>query len=497
MSTEGTTGPLGWVLDRARGLGEWFSEWSLKYIPDPYTIAILLTLVTFLGALVLEIGADGAAPAAGVKTVFDAWYDGLWSLLPFMATLSVLLMTGDAVAKSPAVTRVLERIAAFPSSRFVAVWFTTFVAMTTALISWALGLIVGAIMAKRVAFEMRQQGITIHYPLLVAAGYTGLMIFHSGLTSSASLIMADPSLIPSTFPDYARQAIPLTETIGSPITITNVILYLVAIPPLMAAMHPASDVRELPAEVRSEVKEVVTRSEEGLEDAGEVVPEPVAMKTTKTTLADRLNNSLWVGGIIAVFPAYYVVNAWVLQPGGLSNLTLNSINALFLLAAILLWRSPIRLVAQMKDSVSNISGIIFQFPFYAGIAGLLTGTGVAGTITGFFAQFATPVTWPVIGVVISAVVNVFIPSGGGQWVAQGPILMETTRELGMPLSYAVIIEILGDPLTNMIQPFWAIPLLAIANLRARDIIGYTVVAMLAGFAITAVVVTLMMGVWGL
>lgn len=237
--------------------------------------------------------------------------------------------------------------------------------------------------------------------------------------------------------------------------------------------------------------------QDGFDDAGEVIPEPVAMETRERTLADRLNNSVLVGGVIAIFPAYYVLNAWFLRPGGLSNLTLNSINALFLLAAILLWRSPIRLVAQMKESVSNISGIVFQFPFYAGIAGLLTGTGVAGAITGFFAQFATRTTWPVIGVVISALVNVFIPSGGGQWVAQGPILMETTRAFGLPLSYAVIIEILGDPLTNMIQPFWAIPLLAIANLRARDIIGYTVVAMLAGFCITAVVVTLMMGVWGL
>lgn len=496
MSSDGE-GPLESVLRHARGLGEWFSEWSLEYIPDPYTIAILLTLVTFVGAVGLEVGAGGARPVAGVRTVFDAWYDGLWSLLPFMATLSVLLMTGDAVAKSPAVTLVLERVAALPRSRFTAVWFTTFVAMTTALVSWALGLIVGAIMAKRVAFEMRRQDVRVHYPLLVAAGYTGLMIFHSGLTSSAGLIMADPALIPSTFPDYARQAIPLTETIGSPITLANVVLCLLVIPPLMAAMHPTTEIRELPAAVRSEVREVVTRAEEGPTTDETAVPEPVAVTTREMTLADRLNNSRLIGGVIALFPAYYVLNAWVFRPGGLANLTLNSINALFLFAAIVLWRSPIRLVAQMKESVSNVAGIVFQFPFYAGIAGLLTGTGVAGAITGFFAQFATPLTWPVIGVTISAVVNVFVPSGGGQWVAQGPILMETTRELGLPLSYAVIIEILGDPLTNMIQPFWAIPLLAIANLRARDIIGYTVVAMIVGFLITSVVVTLGMGVWQL
>jgi len=147
----------------------------------------------------------------------------------------------------------------------------------------------------------------------------------------------------------------------------------------------------------------------------------------------------------------------------------------------------------MKDSVSNISGIIFLFPFYAGIAGLLTNTGLASMLTRFFAQQATPATWPLIGITISAVVNVFIPSGGGQWVAQGPILMETTQQFGMPLSTAVLLEMLGDSLTNMIQPFWAIPLLAIANLRARDIIGYTAVAMVVGFVIVGTTVTVFLG----
>jgi short-chain fatty acids transporter len=184
----------------------------------------------------------------------------------------------------------------------------------------------------------------------------------------------------------------------------------------------------------------------------------------------------------------------VLQPGGISNLTLNSINALFLLLAILLWVRPTAIVAQMKDSVTNISGIIFQFPFYAGIAGLLTGTGLATVIVEFFGAFATPTTWPLIGVLVAGLVNVFIPSGGGQWVAMGPIMLEITTGLGMNPEDAIVIEMLGDQLTNMIQPFWAIPLLAIANLRARDIIGYTTVAMLVGFFIVGGWLTLFLGV---
>jgi short-chain fatty acids transporter len=206
-----------------------------------------------------------------------------------------------------------------------------------------------------------------------------------------------------------------------------------------------------------------------------------------------MNNSAVLGVAIGVFPLYYIVNTWFLRPGGISNLTLNSINALLLFGAVLLWKRPINIVNQMKDSVKNVSGIIFMFPFYAGIAGLLTNTGLAREFTTFFANNATRETWPLIGVVISAVVNVFIPSGGGQWVAQGPILIETSRAFGYPPAVAVIIEILGDPLTNMIQPFWAIPLLAIADLRARDIIGYTAVAMVAGFLIVGTTVTVFIG----
>ncbi|WP_136686675.1 TIGR00366 family protein [Halorhabdus amylolytica] len=468
------------IIDPIRRTGEWFSEWSLRYIPDPYTIAIVLTFLTFMGAI---------AAGTGPQATMEGWTDGVWTLLPFMATLSVMLMAGDAIAKSPALTRVLERIAAIPSSRFTAVWFTSFVAMATALVSWAIGLIVGAIMAKRVAYEMREKGIAVHYPLLAAAGYTSLMIFHSGLSSSAALMMTDISLIPASWPAEFRQVIPLAETISSPVNLLTAGLLLAIIPLVMAAMHPKDEIRELPREIRTEITETLDS-----ELPSDPQPEDSAMPApSKPTVADRLNNSAILGLAIAVFPLYFLIDAWILMPGGIANLTLNSINALFVLGAVVLWKRPINIVNQMKDSVKNISGIIFMFPFYAGIAGLLTNTGLAREFTNFFASVATPETWPAIGVLVSALVNVFIPSGGGQWVAQGPILIETSQSFGLDPSAAVIMEILGDPLSNMIQPFWAIPLLAIADLRARDIIGYTAVAMVVGLVIVCTTVTIFLG----
>ncbi|MDY7082166.1 MAG: TIGR00366 family protein, partial [Halobacteria archaeon] len=342
-----------------------------------------------------------------------------------------------------------------------------------------------------------------------AAGYISLMTYGHGLTSSAALIMADPSLIPNTFPDYVQNGIPVEQTIGNLANLVSGVLVVAIVPLVMAAMHPKthSNIHEIPEPVKEEISEAIDETppaepvpeEETYDRKGrkEEDPESVVM-----TFADRLNNSRVLGILIAVFPAYYFLNAWVFQGGGLANvtvnnLTLNSINAFFLFLAILLWSSPIRLVNQMKDSVQTISGIIFQFPFYAGIAGLLTGTGLATALTEALSGLATPVTWPIIGLISAGIVNIFIPSGGGQWIAQGSILLETTRQLGMPPSTAVIIEMLGDQLTNMIQPFWAIPLLAIANLRARDIIGYTTVAMLVGFIIVGATLTVFLGVLGM
>jgi short-chain fatty acids transporter len=500
-------------------LGEKFADLALKYIPDPYVLVVILTALAFLGAL---------GVGSGPQDVMNAWYDGVWTFLEFMAQFAIILMTGDAIAKSPAVTKLLKRISSIPSSQSQAVAFVAVVSMIAGLISWGLGLIVGAVMARQVAYQGKESGLKLHYPLLAAAGYTSLMIWHSGLTTSSGLIMATPSSLPEAFQQYTAQGIPLSQTVGSTVNIVTVVLLLLVIPPVMAALHPDEDgkIRELPQRIVSEMSpgsdsSDSAASEPGVTDGGtessrdvesdggtetvddragsagtvEGEPDPVDPSATKqATPADRLNKSVIFTILIAVFPAYYFVNAWVLEGTGIASLSLNSINAFFLFFAIVLWRTPEGIVAQMEESVENVAGIIFQFPFYAGISGILTATALGTAIANAFASVATPLTWPVLGLISAGIVNVFVPSGGGQWVAQGPILLETTQQLGMPLYTAVVIEMMGDQLTNMIQPFWALPLLALADLRARDIIGYAAVAMVAAFVVMAITMTLFLGV---
>ncbi|WP_224270293.1 short-chain fatty acid transporter [Haloprofundus salinisoli] len=471
------------LTDPVKRLGEWFADIAMEYVPDPYVLVILLTFIAAIGALLV-----GTSPTG----VMDAWFGGVWTLLVFMAQFALTLMVGDAIAKSPAVSRLLRRIAGLPNSQFSAVALTSFVAMLAGLISWAIGLIVGAVIARQVAFRGKERGLKLHYPLLIAAGYTALMIWHSGITTSSGLIMADPAAIPATFPEYAQEGIPLGETIGSLVNIVTVVLLLAVIPVVMGSLHPkgGEEITEMPDNVYDEIATSLQTKDDDAPDSGVAADGGVATETNRTP-ADRLNDSRVLGLIIALFPAYYFVSD-VIQ-SGLGAINLNTINAFFIFCAIVLWVTPKRIVTQMDKSVKNVAGILFQFPFYAGIAGLLTGTALAAAIAGFFADIATPLTWPVLGLISAGIVNVFVPSGGGQWVAQGPILLETTRELGMPLYTAVVIEMMGDQLTNMIQPFWAVPALALAQLRARDILGYTTVAMVAGFIIMAITMTLFLG----
>lgn len=480
------------VTSPIRRVGEKFADWAMRYMPDPYVFVIVLTVLAFGAALPLQLQETGAVVPA-VSGVLDAWYGGVWTFLTFMAQFAVILMTGDAIAKSPAVTRLLERIARLPESQASAVAFTSFVAMVAALVSWGLGLIVGAVMARQVTYQAQKRGLKLHYPLVAAAGYTALMIWHSGLTSSSGLFMASLTEDQTEFLEYAPNGIPVTETIGSLANLSTVALLLVVIPLVMASLHPRDeeDIRGLPDSVMDEM----TPDESVVADGGEsATADPVEPTVTeRLTPADRLNGSVALTVLIAVFPAYYFINSWFLSGQGLAGLSLNSINAFFLFSAIVLWKTPQGIVDQMEDSVKNVSGIIFQFPFYAGISGIVTGTALGLTIADFFASVSTPLTWPVLGLMSTGLVNFFVPSGGGQWAAQGPILLETTQQLGMPASTAVILEMMGDQLTNMIQPFWALPLLALADLRARDIIGYSTVAMLVGFVIMATTLTVFLG----
>jgi short-chain fatty acids transporter len=156
---------------------------------------------------------------------------------------------------------------------------------------------------------------------------------------------------------------------------------------------------------------------------------------------------------------------------------------------MLAYRTPREMLRGIADSGGVVWGVVFQFPFYAGLMGLIKGTGLGLAIANFFVHVSTPETWPLIGFLSQAVINVFIPSGGTQWVVTGEILAKTSQQLGLSPAFAILIEVMGDQVSNMITPLWALPALALSGLRARDILGYTAMVMILGFTIMAVGLT--------
>ena len=417
-----------------------------RYYPDPFVFVVLLSVLTFLLSLVL---AD-ATPA----TALSAWGDGLPSLLAFTAQICITLLTAHALAHTDRVQTLLKRIGNIPNNATGAYALVAFSAGIGSLIAWSLGLIVGATVAREVAAQGAKRGIRIHYPLLVASAYAGFVIWHMGYSSSAGLFVATAG--------HSLEAeigiIPITDTV---FTLHNGLLALITLV-IVCVVCPLMRPRD---------QEIIEIDPALLE---EYVEEPVNVAEGQTfaQYLDRMRTlTLILGAALFAYIGYgFYANGF--------HLNLNLVNWSFLGAGLLLSRSPSHYVKLINNASSTIGPILIQYPFYAGILGMMQGTGLAGIISDWFTSIATAETLSFFAFLCAGLVNMFIPSGGGQWAVQGPIFIEAGQNLGVDPSIIVLAISYGDQWTNMIQPFWTIPLLAIAGLHMRQIMGYTFVIFL-------------------
>ena len=435
-----------------RSFGQALAALARRIVPDPFVLAILLTAITFLLCTLLT----DSSP----EDLILLWGDdaGLWSLLTFGMQMCLILVTGHAVATAPLLRRMIHRGAAMPKTTAQAAALTAGVAIVASLLQWGLGLIVGALFARAIGEEARRTGRRIHYPLVGAAGYAGLLVWHGGFSGSAPIKVTrtgDLAEIAGESIADRLGSIPLQETIGSPLNLVVAGLLLLAIPALFALLAPreAGDAA-LPVEAAREA----------------AAPPPAG------GIASRLEESrvlAWGFGLLGL--AYMGV---YLGREGLGRLDPNPLNLLFLSVGIILHGSPRAYSAAVADGVRGCSGIILQFPLYAGIMGMLAGSGLAARLAQGMADVSTETTYPVLTFLSAAAVNLWVPSGGGQWAIQGPIVLESALQLGVAPGKAVMAFAYGDQWSNMIQPFWALALLGITGLKARDIIGYTAAVML-------------------
>ncbi len=438
-------------------LGERLSRIAARVVPDPFVLALGLTLVVggFGAALLLDAGrAATEVPGA----LFEGWFGGFSDakLLAFALQMCLVLVTGHALALAPPVQRAVEVISRWPRSAGQATVLVAVAACAAALVHWGLGAVVGALLAREVARHAAARGLRVHYPLLGAAAYTGLAVWHGGLSGSAPLKVAEANH----FAVQVSGVVPVSETLLSPLNLIIAGSLLVVIPLLCWAMTP--------------------RDPAALVPPAALPPVPAPVPVDATTWPERLGESRALGGAVGLAGLAFTVGS--LATGAL-RFELDAVNALFLFLGLLGHGGVRRYLEAIADGARGAASIVLQFPFYFGILGMMKASGAIAWLSAAMTDVASPATFPLLAFLSASVVNFFIPSGGGQWAVQGEILLTAGREVGVASGVTVMAFAYGDAATNMIQPFWALPLLGIMGLRARDILGYTTVVCLAVYLV--------------
>ncbi|MBI4424316.1 MAG: short-chain fatty acid transporter [Elusimicrobia bacterium] len=424
---------------------------SERYIPSAFVIACLLTALTFAVAWL----AAGAGPLQCVQH----WGDGLWTLLEFAMQMCLILLTGAILADSPIVDGWLERAAAAPRTPRAAVVWAAVGSMLLCWLHWGLGLVASAFFARKLA---RRHPDT-DYRLLVAVSYFGMgAVWHAGLSGSAPLLVATPRH----FLHATTGVIALSETTFSPFNLGLTAAVILALAALAWLMHP---------------QRVEERFRLGPEALAKLVAAPPApAPAAPTAWLDILENGRGVNLLLgSLGVAWLALDA--LKNG--SGVTFNKLNLVFLSLGLLLHRSPAEFTRSAERAANLTYGIILQYPLYAGIYGVIKGAGLDVQIGRWFVSIASAKTYPLVVYWYSGVLNYFIPSGGAKWAVEAPYILEAAKTLGVPYSKAVLAYAWGDMVTDLIQPFFCLPLLAVARIDFKEILGYEALA----FAVCAAI----------
>ena len=418
-----------------------------RWLPEPFIFAVILTIVAFLVAM--------PVCRQTPLEVVEHWGNGVWSLLAFAMQMALVLVCGSALAAAPVVKKGISSLAGLPKTPAGAIALVTGISAVACWLNWGFGLIVGAIFAREIARKLRG----VDYRLLIASAYSGFVVWHAGISGSIPLTMATPG---NGLKEITRgvlvNPVPISETILDPHNLVMVVLVIVALVLVNTLMHLKGN-------------QVITVDPSLLV---EEEPKPAAKPETP---AEKMESSRILTWIIALLGlSFVVVKLFVL--GG--SLDLNTVIMIFLFLGLILHKTPLAYVNAFTKSASGAAGILLQFPFYAGIMGILMGVGQSGfclgtVISDAFINISTAKSYPLFTFLCAAVLNMFVPSGGGHWAIQAPIMFTAGANLGVDPGLTGMAIAWGDAWTNLIQPFWAIPALAIAKLNAKDIMGFCLI----------------------
>ncbi|HJG80514.1 MAG TPA: TIGR00366 family protein [Brevibacterium senegalense] len=419
-----------------KSLAAGLSRAFYRFLPESLVVAVFLTVVTFLLAVVVE--------RQNPIDVTQMWGGSAWDLLAFSMQIAMLLLTGYMLANTPLVDRGLNALASRVSSPRVAVGIATFAGALGTWLNVGFGLVIGVVLARKLAKTVPG----MHYPLAVAGGYAGFSLYGIGLSGTIPLTIATPGHLL----EEQMGIIPTSQTIFHPVVLLTSAVIIFVMPFFVAFLHPAKKAEIIEYQAPPEQQEQEAHVEE----------------EARETFADRLNRNPVVGILMGVLGLVYMV----LHFAGGEGVNFDIINLTFLSLALLLFGRPDRFLESLRTSIGVVSGVLIQYPIYAGIMGVLAGSGLMVTFAGLFTAISTPETLPFFSFLSGGFINLFAPSGGAQWAVQGPIMIEAAQQMGADYGATALGVAYGDQWTNAIQPFWIIPVLAISGIKLREVMGY-------------------------
>jgi len=441
-------------------------------VPDAFVFALIATVVVFVAAL--------AATPSTVLEVVDSWGRGFWDLIPFTMQMALVIITGHVLATSPPMGRLIRAVASWPTHPRSAVALVAFFAMASSWLNWGFSLVFSAVLAIEVARRVKD----VDYRALAASSFLGAgSIWAQGLSGSAALQMATPGALQPAIRDIVAQGgvvprgiIGFTHTIFLWQSFVSVAVELVLVTAVMWLATPPAGRGKTAADLGVKL---------GPSDIG-ITPKPRDMPP-----GAWLEHSPILTWFVVAIGATYLARYFMQADEPLNALNLNIVNLIFLLIGLLFHGTPARLIQAVQAATPAVWGVILQFPFYAGIAGVITTTHLNEKLASVFVSLSNATTFPPLVALYSAVLGVFVPSGGSKWVIEAPYVMAAAHSLKVHLGWVVASYDLGEALANLVQPFWMLPVLGMLQLRARDVMGYTFVVFLVLVPVVLALVTLL------
>lgn len=456
--------------------GNRFVDLFRRIVPDSFVFAIVLTIICAVLAAV-------TVRATPIR-IISGWYEGFWTLLEFGMQMILILVTGYAIALTPQANRLIERIAKVIKSPSKVYVFVTIIGTLFGFVSWG-WVVITAVLARKLAEKVSG----VNYLYLTAIVYLSSNGWVSGLSSSIPLVLnTDGNFLIET--GILSAKIPISMTLGSPLNIAMIAFYLVVPPVLIYALRPGPD-------DSSEIGSL--RDDDGVVREASIEEEAAGQNLPYKALSDSLNNSSVLSLILVLMGAVYIF--YYFGTRGF-DLNLNIMIFTFLVFGLLLHRTPMRYVIAMKRACSNISGIVFQYPFYAGIMGIMIHTGLGAAIGTAMASNASLYTYPLYSYAAGAIVNFAIPSAGGEYAVLAPSLVSALKEMAAGLSAgeqtamiakASLSVAYGETVTNLLQPFFFLTIVPVmcagVKVAVRDVMGYLFVPFTIYVVVQCILIT--------